>query len=550
MSENNNEGPTGSRSLDQSSGRITTSEIPPQSGGDASVSTGSNNNGNSAQLQEVQVETHSSSNDVVDSTTRDETTPSIPPSVNSADVQAGQQSATTTVPQTTPQPTPRSTTPTADLPPTTNPTGGEQSSLEDNLRNFFQDELTRANDTRQDSAAIVISINYVFSDENNPSNPNRSGILTLTLPNSASNRDPRVLQEFIRLATQMAYATIINNNNGGNKGVTIDKFNSFKHLTAGEINDTQCSICLETFEADNFNVELINNKINDDVVSNKKRKLNDSSSVISEPTTEERKKYLSELTTEFPHIPIEMPCKHIFGKSCLCEWLKNHSTCPLCRKAIEDPEATADSGEDNSNNIRENILRMGENRWNVDGSNVMAISGTEFDEIFNNFRANLNPSTTTTSTTPSTTSSTTSTTQEPRNNTTENDRSTLVSFGRRIISRPSNVFSYIRRRPQNDMFASGVESRRTASGVVTNTIPSNPAPESLPSSVPPPPPTTQLFRIFPEDNTAQSTPTTRPQDAANNDEASENTGDDRPRTNSNSLTDEILDYLNLRNLQE
>lgn len=540
MSENNNEGPTGSRSVDQPLEGISTGEIPPQSGGNVSGSVGLESNETSNEPQREQVGTSLNSTNPVGDTLREEPTPS---ETNPAGSSVGEEATTTTVPQSTPQPTPRSTTPTSDLPPNTNPTENADPSvsLEDNLRNFFQDELTRANDTRQDSAAIVISINYVFSDENNPSNPNRSGILTLTLPNSASNRDPRVLQEFIRLATQMAYATIINNNNGGNKGVTISKFNSFKHLTNEEVNDTQCSICLETFEADNFNVEKINDKVNEDVMSNKKRKLNDSSSVASEPT-EERKKFLSELTTEFPHIPIEMPCKHIFGKSCLCEWLKNHATCPLCRKAIEDPEATStDSNENNSNTFREDIYRMGENRWNVDGSNVMAISGTEFDEIFNNFRNNLNPSTTTTSTS-------SSTANEPSNSTTENDRSTLVSFGRRIISRPSNIFSYIRRRPQTGMFTSGVESRRTASGVETTSMPVHPLPPPITSV--PPPPSSQMFRVFPSDTGSPEVTETNPQPANVDENTPENTGDDRTRTNNNSLTDEILDYLNLRNLRE
>ncbi|KAK9249252.1 hypothetical protein V1506DRAFT_503156 [Lipomyces tetrasporus] len=35
------------------------------------------------------------------------------------------------------------------------------------------------------------------------------------------------------------------------------------------------------------------------------------------------------------HIPIEMPCGHIFGKNCLKEWLMSSTTCPLCRTAIE-----------------------------------------------------------------------------------------------------------------------------------------------------------------------------------------------------------------------
>ncbi|KAK9365935.1 hypothetical protein V1509DRAFT_320168 [Lipomyces kononenkoae] len=35
------------------------------------------------------------------------------------------------------------------------------------------------------------------------------------------------------------------------------------------------------------------------------------------------------------HVPLQMPCGHIFGKNCLKEWLTTSTTCPLCRTAIE-----------------------------------------------------------------------------------------------------------------------------------------------------------------------------------------------------------------------
>ncbi|KAK9456816.1 hypothetical protein V1511DRAFT_456461 [Dipodascopsis uninucleata] len=35
------------------------------------------------------------------------------------------------------------------------------------------------------------------------------------------------------------------------------------------------------------------------------------------------------------HVPLQMPCGHIFGKNCLKEWLLNSTTCPLCRTAVE-----------------------------------------------------------------------------------------------------------------------------------------------------------------------------------------------------------------------
>ena len=44
--------------------------------------------------------------------------------------------------------------------------------------------------------------------------------------------------------------------------------------------------------------------------------------------------YLSEYVGEFNHSAVKMPCSHIFGKGCLCEWLKLHTTCPLCRFSV------------------------------------------------------------------------------------------------------------------------------------------------------------------------------------------------------------------------
>ncbi|KAF7860796.1 hypothetical protein EAF04_008314 [Stromatinia cepivora] len=36
-----------------------------------------------------------------------------------------------------------------------------------------------------------------------------------------------------------------------------------------------------------------------------------------------------------PHEPVKMPnCRHIFGRSCITEWLMSHNTCPLCRNEV------------------------------------------------------------------------------------------------------------------------------------------------------------------------------------------------------------------------
>lgn len=229
--------------------------------------------------------------------------------------------------------------------------------------------------TDSNGGAIVITVNYVFSDENNPQNPNRSGSLVMTLPNNSSNRDPRIIQEFIRLATLMAYSTIVNLNK--EKGITIDKFNSFDIKTLEELKDTskECSICFEDYIAYSdkncAKKRSITEEIKSDDVLVKKRKLNNSeaesvaassstSATSPNSTTGEanssRPKYLSEFTGTFEHLPVQMPCGHVFGKSCLFEWLKSHSSCPLCRDSVSETNTNeAASTEGNNENPNSNI---------------------------------------------------------------------------------------------------------------------------------------------------------------------------------------------------
>lgn len=190
----------------------------------------------------------------------------------------------------------------------------------------------------------MITVNYVFSDENDPTNPNSTGSLVISLPNNAQNRDLSTIQEFVRLATQMAYSTISGMHK--KRGITLDRFNSFLIKKASEADHT-CSICLEEFE----NLPTPSQSAADDITPDdgpaKKRKLNDSSATPTptppppppQDTSERpasRVKYLHDFSGEFVHAPVQLPCKHVFGKSCLFEWLKNHTSCPLCRQSCSD----------------------------------------------------------------------------------------------------------------------------------------------------------------------------------------------------------------------
>lgn len=244
--------------------------------------------------------------------------------------------------------------------------------------------------TDSNGGAIIITVNYVFSDENNPQNPNRSGSLVMTLPNNSSNRDPRIIQEFIRLATQMAYSTIVNLNK--EKGITIDKFNSFDIKTLEELKETsrECSICFEDYVAfsnNNKKRSIIEGSESQEDASIKKRKLNNnnadstSNDSLSSSTTStssssdqntSRPKYLSEFTGTFEHLPVQMPCGHIFGKSCLFEWLKNHSSCPLCRDSVSESNTNETSTNETNGNVQNN-------------PNVTMVHRPALLDIFNSF---------------------------------------------------------------------------------------------------------------------------------------------------------------------
>lgn len=58
------------------------------------------------------------------------------------------------------------------------------------------------------------------------------------------------------------------------------------------------------------------------------------------------------------HIPVKMPCNHIFGRSCLLEWLKSNVSCPLCRREVESQPVNPQTGANPAAESRAQSLIM------------------------------------------------------------------------------------------------------------------------------------------------------------------------------------------------
>ncbi|WEJ96021.1 Ubiquitin-protein ligase [Yamadazyma tenuis] len=374
-----------------------------------------------------------------------------------------------------------------------------------------------------DSSAIVITINYLFSDENNPSNPNRSGSLVLTLPNNSSTRNPRTLDEFISLATQMAYSTIVNGLQKEKKGLTTERFMSFPFKGLDEIEERDCSICLEAFE------EPVVSDIGQEPPA-KRRRVDKSSSVpifASQTSSDSHGfavRYLKDMTEELGHQPVQLPCKHVFGRSCVCEWLKSHVTCPLCREVVSKDEDESQPPVD-TDMAPGDDSQFGILNTTFAGPNVRVVTRTGLDQIRSMVSASAARRAVSTMGSPS-----------PPAPTDPSDESRATASGLDESNERGNeiysqVINYFRRSMQEPLFPTEVSSRRTADGVETTSSGTySRPPGSLDSS-----------------NTAVSASMAIPILMSNLRPTTESRTEVQSQT---SATEEVLDFLNLRSLAD
>ncbi|KAK7205828.1 hypothetical protein BZA70DRAFT_277153 [Myxozyma melibiosi] len=95
--------------------------------------------------------------------------------------------------------------------------------------------------------------------------------------------------------------------------------------------DRTCSICFEPYSAGKNGPKQAESKCaHDEEHDDEAKATADAAATESAAPADEKK-----AEAEDDHAPLQMPCGHIFGRSCLKEWLASSTTCPLCRTAIE-----------------------------------------------------------------------------------------------------------------------------------------------------------------------------------------------------------------------
>lgn len=190
------------------------------------------------------------------------------------------------------------------------------------------------------SGSIIITVNYMFLDGSDVDGPGRTGQLVVTLPNNPANREPRALQLFISLATRMAYSVLVSNA-AKNQGISPEKFRTYPVKPTLSLEDLTCSICFEQLE----DREVVLDYIDGDCIT-KKRRMNLKESTPTASSSSDRPQEtptLDSCSSEWDHVPIELPCGHIFGQSCLAHWLNANHSCPLCRVSLADENSQSRS---------------------------------------------------------------------------------------------------------------------------------------------------------------------------------------------------------------
>ncbi|CCH41786.1 hypothetical protein BN7_1325 [Wickerhamomyces ciferrii] len=250
---------------------------------------------------------------------------------------------------------------------------------------------------------MLVSVSYVYGDNNRPQTGagatngaqdnqrgDRTGSLLLNVPNIPNNRNENQLNALIEFAASLALSAIAANIRRNN-GIKKETFEKLKIKKKSEVHDKSCAICYDEYDEDEIshgkgleeNIDTKDDK-DEDLNGQRKRKRRSSDDGAEESQEPGRKVRRTENVTspaitsnetaanqtaipstsastgetlnqekkeeEYKHVPLALPCDHYFGRSCIFEWLKSNSTCPLCRQAIVE-EGSNERGPPDQINI-------------------------------------------------------------------------------------------------------------------------------------------------------------------------------------------------------
>ena len=209
-----------------------------------------------------------------------------------------------------------------------------------------------------ESRNIILTVNYVYGGSSD-ANENNSGSLLLYVPSIDETNEDNV-SVLVRLATEIALRTIaVSLRNSA--GVSKQTFEALEVRKVKDLkdNEQECPICYEKYvdketdDTDSFTSKKRKQGTLDDddetqdeeAKSNKRGKDNNGNSTPISNVQDEAKDSLKvpEKAKQplYTHYPVVMKCGHVFGASCLSEWFKTNSSCPLCRKKIPNVMETA-----------------------------------------------------------------------------------------------------------------------------------------------------------------------------------------------------------------